>query len=162
MFTSTRDGKTDKKRVLGDLKMATLAEIFKTFAIVCHRYQRLVVSKMFTPLFCFSEQLIGLRKRLRETVCKYSTVFTEETGTNRSVGDLEMSKLAQILQPQAQRGEFDVLPFLIHSLYKTSRLLLFDNMRRRQNVISTVVTHSATACVPLFSSVTITCHVEVS
>ena len=40
------------KRVLDNLKMPKLEEIFTTVAIVCHCYDRLAVFKMFTRLFC--------------------------------------------------------------------------------------------------------------
>ena len=57
------------KRVPGDLKMANLEEIFKTVFIVSHRYERLAVLKLFTPLLCFWE-LIGLGTNPR-TVMQY-------------------------------------------------------------------------------------------
>ena len=41
------------KKVLDNLRMPKLQEIFTTVAIVCHRNERLAVLQFFSPLFFF-------------------------------------------------------------------------------------------------------------
>ena len=48
--------KGDKKKTLDYFRMPKLREIFTTAAIVFHRYERLAVLQMFSPLFCFEQE----------------------------------------------------------------------------------------------------------
>ena len=45
-----------KKKTLDYFRMPKLREIFTTAAIVFHRYERLAVLQMFSPLFCFEQE----------------------------------------------------------------------------------------------------------
>ena len=47
---------TGTKRALDYFRMLKLQEIFTTAAIVFHRYERLAVLQMFSPLFCFEQE----------------------------------------------------------------------------------------------------------
>ena len=45
LFTKKKNGETERKRALYNLRMPKLQEIFTTVAIVCHCYERLAVLK---------------------------------------------------------------------------------------------------------------------
>ena len=62
-----KNGETRTETVLDDLKMPKVVEISSTVAIFHHRYERLVVLKMFLRLLSASR---GLRNLLKETVYK--------------------------------------------------------------------------------------------
>ena len=68
-YLQTRNyGETETKRVLDNLRMSELQEIFTTVAIVCHRHERLAVCKMFSPLLCFEHEKTS--KRWMQVRCK--------------------------------------------------------------------------------------------
>ena len=48
--------KRGQKKPLDYFRMPKLREIFTTAAIVFHRYERLAVLQMFSPLFCFEQE----------------------------------------------------------------------------------------------------------
>ena len=56
LFTRNKNGETGTKRALDYFRMPKLQEIFTTAAIVFHRYERLAVLQMFSPLFCFEQE----------------------------------------------------------------------------------------------------------
>ena len=43
LLTTKKNGEMEAKRVLDNLRMSKLREIFTTVVIVCHRYKRLAV-----------------------------------------------------------------------------------------------------------------------
>ena len=45
LFTKKKNGETERKRALENLRMPKVQEIFTTVAIVCHRYERPAVSQ---------------------------------------------------------------------------------------------------------------------
>ena len=47
LFTKKKNGETERKRALENLRMPKVQEIFTTVAIVYHRYDRLAVSQNF-------------------------------------------------------------------------------------------------------------------
>jgi len=47
MILKYRDGETETKNILGNLKIPKLEEIFFRVAIVCHCYERLAVLTIF-------------------------------------------------------------------------------------------------------------------
>ena len=68
-YLQTRNyGETETKRVLDNLRMSELQEIFTTVAIVCHRHERLAVCKMFSPLLCFEHEKTS--KKWMQVKCK--------------------------------------------------------------------------------------------
>ena len=57
------------KKVLDNLGVPKLQEIFTTVAIVCHRYERLsVLQNFFAIILLFASE--GVKKRFGETVYK--------------------------------------------------------------------------------------------
>ena len=47
LLTKKKNGETERKRALENLRMPKVQEIFTTVAIVYHRYERLAVSQNF-------------------------------------------------------------------------------------------------------------------
>ena len=56
LFARKKNGEMGTKRALDYVRMPKLQEIFTTAAIVFHRYERLAVLQMFSPLFCFEQE----------------------------------------------------------------------------------------------------------
>ena len=56
LFSRKKKGEKEAKSGLDYFWMLKLQEIFKTAAIVFHRYERLTVFKMSSPLFCFEQK----------------------------------------------------------------------------------------------------------
>ena len=79
--------KGDKKKTLDYFRMPKLREIFTTAAIVFHRYERLAVLQMFSPLFCFEQEktLKNFSKKLYTNTIKKR----EEPETKNSVCNLK-------------------------------------------------------------------------
>ena len=89
LLIKTKNGESETKRVLDDLKIPKLEEIFTTVAIECHRYQRLAVSKMFSQLYCFMQVKAFAENFLEKLyTSKMKTKVEEETKS--SVWDLKM------------------------------------------------------------------------
>ena len=78
-----------RQRVLDNLKIPKLEEIFTTVAIECHRYERLAVLKMFSQLYCFM-QVKALAENFLEKLYTSKVKTKEEEETKSSVWDLKM------------------------------------------------------------------------
>ena len=69
LFTKKKNGETERKRALYNLRMPKLQEIFTTVAIVCHCYERLAVLKnVFTIILLWARKYV--EKLFEETVYK--------------------------------------------------------------------------------------------
>lgn len=88
LFKSREKGGTETKRVLEDLKMSKLKEIFAAVAIVCHRNEVLAGLKMFSQLFSFG-QIKALKKNISEKLNTRRKRRKEEAETKCSVCGLK-------------------------------------------------------------------------
>ena len=84
-----KNGETETKRVLDNLRMPKVQEIFTTVSVVCHRYERLAVLQMFSPSFCLErvKMLKNVSKKRHEYKLRQGR--KEEAETKRSIWDLK-------------------------------------------------------------------------
>ena len=84
-----KNGETETKRVLDNLRMPKVQEIFTTVSVVCHRYERLPVLQMFSPSFCLErvKMLKNVSKKRHEYKLRQGR--KEEAETKRSIWDLK-------------------------------------------------------------------------
>ena len=88
-MTKKKNGETETKRVLDNLRMPKVQEIFTTVSVVCRRYERLPVLQMFSPSFCLErvKMLKNVSKKLHEYKLRQGR--KEEAETKRSIWDLK-------------------------------------------------------------------------
>ena len=84
-----KNGETETKRVLDNLRMPKVQEIFTKVSVVCHRYERLPVLQMFSPSFCLErvKMLKNVSKKRHEYKLRQGR--KEEAETKRSIWDFK-------------------------------------------------------------------------
>ena len=84
-----KNGETETKRVLDNLRMPKMQEIFTSVSVVCRRYERLAVLQMFSPSFCVErvKMLKNVSKKLHEYKLRQGR--KEEAETKRSIWDFK-------------------------------------------------------------------------
>ena len=120
LLTNKKNGETKTKRVLDDLKIPKLVEIFTTVAIECHRYERFfkTVLKMFSQLYCFT-QMKELAENFLEKLYT-SKMKKEEEETKSNFWDLK-NALTSTNPRTVEWYQASRFFFLLYSLYKTNR-----------------------------------------
>ena len=88
-MTKKKNGETETKRVLDNLRMPKVQQIFKTVSVVCHRYERLAVLQMFSSSFCLGrvKMLKNVSKERHEYKLRQGR--KEEAETKRSIRDFK-------------------------------------------------------------------------
>ena len=84
-MTKKKNGETETKRVLDNLRMPKVQEILTTVSVVCRRYERLPVLQMFSPSFCLErvKMLKNFSKKRHEYKLRQGR--KEEAETKRSI-----------------------------------------------------------------------------
>ena len=88
-MTKKKNGETETKRVLDNLRMPKVQEIFTTVSVVCHRYERLTVLPMFSPSFCLERVKVLKNVSKKPHEYKLRQGRKEEAETKRSIWDLK-------------------------------------------------------------------------
>ena len=88
-MTKKKNGEMETKRVLDNLRMSKVQEIFTTVSVVCHRYERLTVLPMFSPSFCLERVKVLKNVSKKPHEYKLRQGRKEEAETKRSIWDLK-------------------------------------------------------------------------
>ena len=88
-MTKKKNGEMETKRVLDNLRMPKVQEIFTTVSVVCHRYERLTVLPMFSPSFCLERVKVLKNVSKKPHEYKLRQGRKEEAETKRSIWDFK-------------------------------------------------------------------------